>query len=515
MAESLVIIEAPGKRAGLSDVLWRAGMRGFEVLATAGHIAANPARLSPLGITSSFRETGYAIREDRIAACERIREAAQATSGRIYLATDDDQEGDVIARDVLRLVIAPEDRARVLRVRLRALSPQEVQAAFDSASPFDPLSAAKGDARRVLDRLVGALSSAEGAVGRVQGSMLLALSQQQPVVGVATYEVTAADGGTPWIAQKPVYAGEHAVQPELLDLGLAAGGAVETTAAPRPMNHGEIVLSASIQTEADISDVSRAMQTLYERGQMTYPRSAAQALSVDSARRLDVIARMNGAAFDAERFTAVRASGLEAEHGHEAPNPAAFDIPLNRQAELLTLPEQVLVHVARHLVDCGVRCVVEQPALGELQKLPDELAGLPWHRKVDVGLRLYPVVVPEAGFKAWTQEQSLLHLMNKNGLGRPSTVVEHVNKFLARELITSDFELTTKGKDWCANVGQLFQHQNLARLVEEYLETHREPSALMVAAMVEKFGIHVGDRGGMLFDQEYEENGQENSFHAS
>ena len=83
MAESLVIIEAPGKRAGLSDVLWRAGMRGFEVLATAGHIATNPARLTPLCITSSFRETGYAIREDRRAACERIREAAQNTTGHI------------------------------------------------------------------------------------------------------------------------------------------------------------------------------------------------------------------------------------------------------------------------------------------------------------------------------------------------------------------------------------------------------------------------------------------------
>ena len=83
MAESLVIIEAPGKRAGLSDVLWRAGMRGFEVLATAGHIATNPTRLTPLCITSSFRETGYAIREDRRAACERIREAAQNTPTRV------------------------------------------------------------------------------------------------------------------------------------------------------------------------------------------------------------------------------------------------------------------------------------------------------------------------------------------------------------------------------------------------------------------------------------------------
>ena len=236
MAETLVIIEAPGKRASLKDVLGRAGMRGFEVEATAGHIAGNPARLSPLGITSSFRETSYAIREDRIATCERIREAAQSTTGRIVIATDDDQEGDVIARDVWRLVIAPEDRSRVVRVRLRALSPSEVHAAFEDAAPFDPLSAAKGDARRVLDRLVGALSSAEGAVGRVQGSLLLALTQQKPVVGVATYTATAEDGCEPWIAQRPVFAGDDIPDPVMLDVHLSVGSSVESTVGARPLN---------------------------------------------------------------------------------------------------------------------------------------------------------------------------------------------------------------------------------------------------------------------------------------
>ena len=509
MAETLVIIEAPGKRASLKDVLWRAGMRGFEVEATAGHIAGNPARLSPLGITSSFRETNYAIREDRIATCERIREAAQSTTGRIVIATDDDQEGDVIARDVWRLVIAPEDRSRVVRVRLRALSPSEVHAAFEDAAPFDPLSAAKGDARRVLDRLVGALSSAEGAVGRVQGSLLLALTQQKPVVGVATYTATAEDGCEPWIAQRPVFAGDDIPAPVMLDVHLSVGSSVESTVGARPLNYGEIVLLSSVETGAEVADVSRAMQDLYERGQMTYPRSMAQAISVDAARRLDVIARMNGAAFDAERFTAVRAHGLQVEHGHEAPNPATFEVPLNRVAELLSLPEHVLVLVARNLVDCGVRCTLEQPALRDLQRLPDELAGLPWHRKTEAGLRLYPVVVPEAGFKPWTQEQSLLHLMHKNGLGRPSTLVEHVNKFAARGLVTEDFELTAKGRDWSANVGQLFQHRNLAKMVEDYLGSHREPAALMVAEMVEKFGIPVVTDDGMPLVQEHEY-GQEN-----
>lgn len=504
MADALVIIEAPGKRAALSDVLWQAGVRDCEVLATVGHIAANPNGLRPIQITSSFRETAYAIREDRREVAARIREAAQ-DAARIYLATDDDQEGDVIARDVLYMVIAPEDRVRVRRVRLRSLSPSEVTAALDGAAPFDPLAAAKGDARRILDRLIGALSSAEGAVGRVQGSLLLALAQQKPVLGVMTYLASAEDGGADWVAQAPVYADTPMLDAERFDVRMAAASSRETTLASRPLNYGEIVLSASLEADARPREVARAMQSLYERGQLTYPRSTAQALSPESARRLEIMAQMNGADFDARRFAAVRSGAPEVEHGHEAPNPAGFDVPLNRQNALLTLEEQTLVHVARHLVDCGLRCRVEQPSLGAMERLPEALTGLPWHRRTEIGQRFYEAVPPAVGMRAWTAEQSLLQLMNKNRLGRPSTLVEHVDKFASRGLVDEGLELTAKGRAWCANVGQLFGQQNVARLVEEYLDVHRESAPLMVADMVSKFGIALGEASGVPLEQELDD----------
>ena len=241
MTNVLVIIEAPGKRASLSDVLWRVGLRVAQVLATVGHIASNPASLSPLGVTSGFRETSYALREDRQHAVERIRAAAQG-SDTIYLATDDDQEGDVIARDVYFLALEPEDRQRVQRVRLRSLAASEVRDAFALASPFDPLAAAKGDARRILDRMIGALSSAEGAVGRVQGSLLLALSEQKPVLGVMTHRVKSEDGEGDWIAQQPVYVDSQLFDASV-DVSMGVGSSVAATLGARPMAYGEIVLS--------------------------------------------------------------------------------------------------------------------------------------------------------------------------------------------------------------------------------------------------------------------------------
>ena len=42
MASNLFIIEAPGKRKGMSNMLWRAGVCDVEAMATVGHIGTNP-----------------------------------------------------------------------------------------------------------------------------------------------------------------------------------------------------------------------------------------------------------------------------------------------------------------------------------------------------------------------------------------------------------------------------------------------------------------------------------------
>ena len=174
MASNLFIIEAPGKRKGMSNMLWRAGVRDVEVMATVGHIGTNPEGFKPLAVDSEYRETAYRLKPDKERLAAEIGKAAKAAK-RIYIAADDDQEGDVIARDVLRFCLDEEDRSRALRVRLKALAPGEIQAALAAAAPFDELSAARGDARRIIDRLIGSMSNDTGAVGRVQGSMLLML----------------------------------------------------------------------------------------------------------------------------------------------------------------------------------------------------------------------------------------------------------------------------------------------------------------------------------------------------
>ena len=177
MAANLFVIEAPGKRQALAQALRAAGVRDVLVLATIGHIGMNPQGFKPLAIDSVYRELAYRLKPDRERIAHEIEDEARAAK-RIYLASDDDQEGDVIARDVMRWCIPEEEQHKVLRVRLKSLAPSEVRTALTGAQVFEAASASRGDARRIVDRLIGSLSSDEGAVGRVQGSLLLELQSK-------------------------------------------------------------------------------------------------------------------------------------------------------------------------------------------------------------------------------------------------------------------------------------------------------------------------------------------------
>jgi DNA topoisomerase-1 len=483
MAANLFIIEAPGKRRGLFDVLRRAGVRDIDIEATVGHIGGNPDGFKPLGVDSQYRETAYRIKPEKERIAVSIA-AKAAEARRIYLATDDDQEGDVIARDVLHLCVPEEYRHKAVRLRLKALAQAEVQEALRTAQPFDTTLAAHGDARRIIDRLIGSLSSDAGAVGRVQGSLLLALAEQRPVVGVVTHTLAAQDGKTAFIAKQPVFAGQPVPDAIQLDGGVVASS-TKTTMAHSPMNHDQILLAASLRTGAGVADVDKAMQTLYERGRMTYPRAKDCAVSAESLRRLGMVARANGAMFRPDLFGAVRS--MAGAHAHEAPNPLVLDVPVNRNFDLLSLEEQVLVTVAQNLIDCGIEGRMDRP---NLAALPQAAQGLDWHRTTPVATRLWAQEAATAGVQAWTREQSLLHFMIRNELGRPSTITSHIDKFLTRNLVTQDFDLTRKGREWSVNVASVIGYRNISAPIEQFIENNKKLPSEMVKDMVELFELH-------------------------
>lgn len=130
---NLVIVEAAGKvdtlRASLKSIGFSA-----DVIATVGHVADNPRSLNPICLDTDLRETAYAFREDRLALLGKIQRAA-FNADRIYIATDDDHEGDVIAQDMARYLSDYSDR--LYRVRLRAITESELKESFGGSLSRD------------------------------------------------------------------------------------------------------------------------------------------------------------------------------------------------------------------------------------------------------------------------------------------------------------------------------------------------------------------------------------------
>ncbi|MEA9392180.1 toprim domain-containing protein [Acerihabitans sp. TG2] len=483
MANRLFIIEAPGKESILNRILYQVYKQRCEVISTVGHICANPPNLGTEWITNSLTEHSYQVRPERRRIVENLAVAARIAD-EIYLATDDDHEGDVIARDVVKKALDGVDINKLFRVRLRAMTIDEVRRAISEREPFSP-DANKGDARRVLDRLIGTLSNRQGAIGRVQGSILIELALQTPVTGLAVLKIPSSDGGSAFTGILPVFAGESFDFDEINELcnglQLSPGASLDTSVSTT-WNHTDILLNCSLRTGQSPVSLADAMQRLYERGQMTYPRSSQRTVSCNSVNRTQLIARMQGVNFRPELVRNVRRPDAV---GHEAPTILESDVPINRQVNDLSDAETaVKLLVARNQVESGLPCKMTFANSESLSQLPEILKNIQWHRKDIQGLCLWNENNPPH-FKQWTQQQSLLHFMQQTHLGRPSTVIVHIEKFLSRCLINTDFSLTDKGKIWLSNHKEIFHNKNISNIIEKYFEVNNQSPEVMVRALLE------------------------------
>lgn len=498
--EHLFVIEAPGKIASLKAILSTLGVAQAQVVATMGHVCANPDGLRPISVDASLSETAYRIKADREDLAHKIRSMADEAE-HIHLAMDEDHEGDVIARDVFEFVLSDSSKRRADRVYLKAMTASEVERALTSAEPIEPLMAARGDARRILDRLIGGLSNDRGAVGRVQGSLLVELARKNPIVGMQTHVMPAADGGAPFVAKTPVYGGQEVFK-TVVERAAETGSSTQSTMALSPWSYHEILLGVSLETQAPVSAISSSLQKLYERGSMTYPRTLDKALTASSLERLSMAAKVAGTQFNEGLFKARR--GAQSHHAHESPNPLLFNLPVNQDIDLLELDDQVLGLIGRQLMMCGMPCTIERPALASMAKLPESMQDLPWHRMVNEGYCVWRANrepdIP--GYQPWNIDQSLIHFMASNNLGRPSTMVNHLSKFIGRKLSDHTLTLNEKGLQWHANVHELFTGRNISAIIDDYIDSHIDHPAAMVREMVSLCGL---DEKG-IFDQTQQQN---------
>lgn len=469
-ARDLVVIEAPGKIKTFHRILAEAGI-GADVCATIGHFLENPRTLREPALV--FRDGAFvetARRPHRADAYSYLCERIKSCGGRILVATDNDDEGHVIAQDVADLAARIAPGTPTLRVLLQSLDAPSLRCALGEASPVEPSAAVPGTARRICDRLIGVtLGDFDGRrpVGRVQ-SALLGMAADGIAFGEARVLLPCADGGKPFVGGLPLV-GEASPADLIAALPpLLPAAVVETLVVPlgEPLSYADAVLDLHEHLRMSIADAARLLQTLYEAGEISYPRTASRGYSEASAAQVERQARARGLI----AFKRGLLPGVEAGSAHEAIRVTAEERlrrievskPLKLQANER---DAALALIARRSIEAGTPVRRERP---DLRGLPESLRGLRWARDTRMAVLTWRYA-ERAAVQMYEPEAAMVRAMRDRGMGRPSTVADHACRFIERGLVDGRMRLTEKGKAWLSAAPSALRDPATTALIESTL----------------------------------------------
>ncbi|MFA7329341.1 MAG: DNA topoisomerase, partial [Candidatus Ratteibacteria bacterium] len=175
----LVIVESPAKSRTISRFLGK----DYRIVATMGHMRDLPADKFAVDIEKGFEPT-YTIMEGKSKTVSALRKAAEGCDS-IFLATDEDREGEAIAWHTAHIL--KKDPAEMKRVAFHEITSEAVKNAFKKPRGIDIRLVNSQQARRILDRVVGyTLSPLLGqrikkglSAGRVQSAALRILVDRE------------------------------------------------------------------------------------------------------------------------------------------------------------------------------------------------------------------------------------------------------------------------------------------------------------------------------------------------
>jgi len=370
-----VIVESPTKARTISRFL----PPGYQVEASMGHVRDLPSsaaeipdevrkeRWSRLGVNveEGFKPI-YVVSPGKREVVRRLK-AALKQADEVYIATDEDREGESIGWHLVEVL---EPRVPVRRMVFHEITADAIRGALENTRDIDLDLVDAQETRRVLDRLVGYELSPllwrkiapRLSAGRVQSVAvrLLVMRERERLDFVAAqyWDLTArlASRGAPFTAELTHVAADRVAQGRDFDpatgrlragakgvvlLGEAAARSLASAAedaawrvleveekeqsrspAP-PFTTSTLQQEASRKLGLSARETMRVAQSLYENGYITYMRTDSVHLSTEALTAArDAISRRYGAEYlpDGPRRYRQRARG--AQEAHEAIRPA-------------------------------------------------------------------------------------------------------------------------------------------------------------------------------------------------
>ncbi len=160
MANALVIVESPAKAKTISGYLGA----GYVVESSIGHIRDLPSRAAEvpkayksepwarlgIDVDNEFKPL-YVVNSDKRQQVRKLRDLL-AEADELYLATDEDREGEAIAWHLMEVL---NPRVPVKRMVFHEITRAAISAAVDAPRELDRRLVDAQEARRMLDRLYG------------------------------------------------------------------------------------------------------------------------------------------------------------------------------------------------------------------------------------------------------------------------------------------------------------------------------------------------------------------------
>ncbi|MEJ8283371.1 type I DNA topoisomerase [Curtobacterium citreum] len=384
--KKLVIVESPAKAKTIAQYLGD----GYEVQASVGHIRDLvepknlPAELKKgsLGKFSVDVDNGfepyYVVSDAKKKTVAELKRALK-DADELYLATDEDREGEAIAWHLLQVL---KPKVPVKRMVFHEITKEAIQRAQEATRELDTALVDAQETRRILDRLYGYEVSpvlwrkvAPGlSAGRVQSAATrlvvdrererLAfvsanywdLSARFAKTGESSFSARLARIQGTRVASGRDFDDRGALSGDVVRLDEAAAASLTTVleragdatvrsvdSKPYTRRPAAPFTTSTLQQEAarklrlSPRQTARAAQTLYENGYITYIRTDSVSLSkqaIDAARKQ--AADLYGAATVPDKPRLYASKSKNAQEAHEAIRPSgdSFRTPQELQGTL-------------------------------------------------------------------------------------------------------------------------------------------------------------------------------------
>lgn len=147
MSKDLIIVESPAKAKTIQKFIGK----GFTVISSKGHVRDLPSKEIGIDVENDFLPNYEILPEKRTLISDIKKMVNQAET--VWLATDDDREGEAISWHLIEAAKIPDDKTK--RIVFHEITKTAIENAFHSARKVDVNLVNAQQARRVLDRLVG------------------------------------------------------------------------------------------------------------------------------------------------------------------------------------------------------------------------------------------------------------------------------------------------------------------------------------------------------------------------